>query len=710
MSPGSRKPKTVYDAFMEIVSLKRLPRFSSGVARRAGRKPAASARRASAATVPGAWLTTAFWLTLIFVVVVRLWRLDSLQSEMYGDISTVYQYVLDVKNGVWPFYFALSAGPLYHYLIMPVIWIAGLSYHGLKVASVLASLATLAFTYLAARRLAGAAFAVVAAFIAGISCWLLIFSRLGNFPIIVPLLTMAALWLLVRYVQDRNRWDLYACAAVCALGLYAYPQAYLLGPAVALTLLALYPGGFRMHRREWFTFFAIFILCALPFVSMVIEDPVVFTSGYLGAKIQVEGSVASALLGNLLRAFGAYHLAGDPIFRSNPLERPHLDFLSGLLFLAGLVYWLRRPRRSLGLLLVLPFVLLHIPSILAISDLGEVPSATRTLGVAPIASILVAGGLWANFQFIRERWSHRAAWAVSAVILVLIAGVNARSYFVDYISNLPYHNTPIARMITDYADMLPPETQVYLSGCCWESGMPEPLSIEYEMAHPGNFRRIEADKLSCSTVDSLFGPAVIIWSFREPLPSPNLAACAERFPAQLFSSQAGLPAFHAATIQGLQNRAPIESDEPEDEERLTADGLLEQGVAWGAETVLARYSPLDIGRIEDVVDGRFETLMRGRSANPVVIEFEFSQPRTLTQVAVTTGTMDHYSVRVVLIYSDGSTAEIAEEYTHLPPDPRVEIPLPGTELQVQVIRIEITDLGLQPEDGFHTHVREIELE
>jgi 4-amino-4-deoxy-L-arabinose transferase-like glycosyltransferase len=711
MSP---KEKTVYDAFKEAFTLKslreRLLGDSSHPATRAPRLVAHRAATVSTAAI-GGWQTTAFWLVIIAVIAVRLWLLDSLQAEVYGDISTVHKYVLDVKNGVWPFYFALSAGPLYHYLIMPVIWLAGLSYMGLKLASVVVSLGALAFTYLFARRLLGARFAILATFIAGISYWLLIFSRLGNFPIIVPLLVVAAMWLLLRFVQERNRWDLYACAVVCALGLLAYPQAYFLAPAVVLTLLALYVTGFRMSGKEWLAFFAIFVVGALPFVAMVIQAPGVFTDGYLGEKIQTEGSVLGTLFGNIFRAFGAYHFSGDPVFRSNPAGRAHIDLLSGILFLIGIVYWLQSPRRKAGLLLLVPFVVLHIPSILVISGSGEVPSATRTLGVAPIAYLLVASGLWATFDYIQARWNSRAAWAVSGIALLLLTGANLRAYFVDYANGLPYGNTPIARMITDYADTLPAETQVYLTDCCWESGMPEPLSIQFEMAHPENLHLVNAEDLSCSTVNELYGPAVIIWSFRDLLPSPGLAGCAERFPVQLFSGKAGLPAFNAASIQGQLQTRPVEVEEQpiENVETLNAEGLLEQELPWGDEIVIARYSLLDIGRIEDVVDGNFDTLMRGRSDNPLIMEFEFEEERALTSVTLTTATIQHFTVRVLLTYADGSTAEVIEDYENLAPDPTVEIALPEADELVKVIRIEVNDLGIEPEIGFHIHVRDVKL-
>ena len=131
-----------------------------------------------------------------------------------------------VLAGRWPVRFDLSAGPLYHYLIAPIIAVVGLDYAGLKLASVLVSLGVLAATYAFSRRLVNDYFALLTTFIAGVSSWLLIFSRLGNSQILLPLLTAAALWLVIRVVQFNRQSDLVACAIVSALGLYVYPQSF----------------------------------------------------------------------------------------------------------------------------------------------------------------------------------------------------------------------------------------------------------------------------------------------------------------------------------------------------------------------------------------------------------------------------------------------------------------------------------------------------
>src|SRR5688572_29527852 len=67
------------------------------------------------------WLLVLALATVATVLFLRLLALDRLQAEIYGDIAIVYEYIIDIQAGNWPTHFSLSAGPLYHYIIMPII-------------------------------------------------------------------------------------------------------------------------------------------------------------------------------------------------------------------------------------------------------------------------------------------------------------------------------------------------------------------------------------------------------------------------------------------------------------------------------------------------------------------------------------------------------------------------------------------------------------
>ncbi len=86
----------------------------------------------------------AFAATVAVVLGLRFYRLDTLQAEIFGDINIVWEYLDWILTGLWPTHFVMSAGPIYPYLITPLIALTGPSYFGIKLASVVVSLGALA--------------------------------------------------------------------------------------------------------------------------------------------------------------------------------------------------------------------------------------------------------------------------------------------------------------------------------------------------------------------------------------------------------------------------------------------------------------------------------------------------------------------------------------------------------------------------------------
>jgi hypothetical protein len=64
-------------------------------------------------------------LTWGIILAVRCYGLDALQVEVYGDITTVRDYVLAINAGQWPTHFAVGLGPLYRYAISPLVALVG---------------------------------------------------------------------------------------------------------------------------------------------------------------------------------------------------------------------------------------------------------------------------------------------------------------------------------------------------------------------------------------------------------------------------------------------------------------------------------------------------------------------------------------------------------------------------------------------------------
>ena len=134
--------------------------------------------------------TVLFLLTVITAVFSRLYLLDSLPGEWFGDISNVHEYMMLILAGKWPFYFFQSPGPVYHYLIAPLVIIfKNNGYLTYKISSVIVSLAGLVSAYFFIKAASDRKTAMTGILVMGISFWYLIWSRIGNSQIVIVLLS-----------------------------------------------------------------------------------------------------------------------------------------------------------------------------------------------------------------------------------------------------------------------------------------------------------------------------------------------------------------------------------------------------------------------------------------------------------------------------------------------------------------------------------------
>jgi hypothetical protein len=301
---------------------------------------------------------------------------------------------------------------------------------------------------------------------------------------------------------------------------------------------------------------------------------------------------------------------------------------------------------------------------------------------------------------------RRLGLLVAGGLLSAIVLLNMQRYFGTYISGLPYHDTSIGGRIAVYADSLPPDTQIYVVGCCWESAMPEVPFIQLIAAQPQNLQALDPKELTCDRLALLRGPAVLIWSFHDPVPMPQLTSCKQWLPAQLYMSPKGWPVFYAAPLLSDRASAPATASSTAGQ---PAEQLEYTETPLDGQTIRVGHSALDIGRIVDIFDQNRETLIRGREANPLVIELHFAQPREVNAIGFDMTTMQRFRIKVELSSNDGKATSFEQEYQNLGADPHVDMLVPHGPRQATLVRIEIEDQRPKPLEGYHVHMRELQL-
>jgi hypothetical protein len=489
-------------------------------------------------------LVRAYWFRALLVVLAlviplafRLVDLDDLPGELFGDIATIWESVDTVLKGKWPTTFEQSNGPLYGYVIAPIIALLGQQgFLPYKLASVIVGLLAIACTFLVVRELVGTDLALLASIVLSATSWHVIFSRLGNSQILAPTLVAGSLLLLVLGIKRQDFRLTVAGVFVASLSYYGYAPLLVLPGAYVLA------AAFYVTRRQLAVLVALAGVLTLPFLFVILRQQDVFIagSGYIGSKLLTDQNWVEKIAGNVWRSLLMYHGRGDEIFRVNSPGMSQLDIVSGIFLLVGIIYWLRRPQRHWLPLLLVPFVVLQLPANLVLNEAMPTPSASRSIGILPILAAVIAGGIWEAATRIRDARVLRPAFVV--LIIGLICWLNWQRYFVAYAVTLPEQNSPYAKLMAAYVDTLPADATVVLSSCCWaQAGQPEPKGIMYVIKQPREIKIVERGRFSCAALN-LPGPVDVIWDPHDdgPIPPPS---CYPGAHVKIYSDARGQPVF-----------------------------------------------------------------------------------------------------------------------------------------------------------------------
>lgn len=436
--------------------------------RRAGPAPAPAA--ANDLLSPRA-RTLALVGIVLLAAVFRLYLLDALPSDMFNDLAHNYQATQRILNGQWMIYATDFPGrePLLFYLTALLSRLAGLNFYTLKLVTALIGIATVPAVYLLGREAFNDAVGLVAALFLAVAKWHVLISRVGFRGILTPLFVALVAYFLLRGLKRGRRGDLLWAGFFAGLALYTYTAALAIWPAVLLGLalyaLADHARDLWRVRRSLLLAALLALLVALPMLRYVLVDGRSeggsnFWSRILtrvtGQEAPIPGPWAEILAGNLLRTAGMLHVSGDSIFRTNVPYDPHLDVAAGMFFLLGLPLLLFRWRRGGNALLLVFFVLLLLPTALALSFPQEVPGAVRASGAMATVMLFPAVAVVRIVQRLGQAWpvlGTKWAWGGVLAGLALWSGLfNAHLCFVEYPLVLPEENYPLFRNIAHAVD------------------------------------------------------------------------------------------------------------------------------------------------------------------------------------------------------------------------------------------------------------------
>ncbi|MBN1979004.1 MAG: glycosyltransferase family 39 protein [Anaerolineae bacterium] len=419
---------------------------------------------------------------LLAALLVRAVDLEHIPANLGGDEGTQGLAALELVGPPMgnPFSTGWYSVPTMSFLAYgSAMKVFGATIAGARTLSALVGTLTVLTTFLFARQLWGWRAAWIAATLLAFGHYHIHFSRLASNQIGDGFVVTLALWLFVRGMQSRRSLHFAMAGTVVGLGWYGYFGARLVGVILAAYVAWLFASKYRFHlqamSRRYGRLLLIFLLAALVAAAPLLlyyiahQDTMaarasqitILSPGWLAREQEYSGlSGTRILLRQFLKSVTAFHYTLDPTFWYRP-SIPLLDFLSGVLFLFGMVWSLAR-RREPGFALVLIWFWLALITGWVLTE--NPPSSQRMVIIAPALALLVGLGMrW--LMSMGERVFGKGQllhWRDIAILgLVLISILNLYYYFVVYTPTRIYGN-PTAEIATNLGRYLGQQDDDYV--------------------------------------------------------------------------------------------------------------------------------------------------------------------------------------------------------------------------------------------------------
>ncbi len=517
------------------------------------------------------------------------------------------------------------------------------------------------------------------------------------------------------YLLYRTRSPRYLYLAILFGGLtfYTYSNGQLI-MAVAGVLLALF--DVRYHIKNWritLPCFALLAVLMIPALRFRATHP-----GLLESHLRVLDSYwyydkpLGAKLAQLVKTW-AYGLSPSYWFIPNvpkeTYEVRHLMKGYGNLAIWTLPFFLigvgislwRAVKGSVQHRIVL-LAALATPAGAALAQVA----LTRVMAFVVPATILIAIGLEAVLDWVKRKFSHWTLAPIVFVALMIPAGlmtrdalVNGPLWYRDYeLYGMQYGATQL------FGDEIPaylaehPDRRVIVSPT-WANGTDNFIRFFLSPEQQARVQMLNVDYFMTAQ-RPLDASMVLVMTQAEY----DRARASEKFKSVEVERTVPYPddrtGFYFVRLAYADNL-----DEILNQERTARSKPVSEQFILDSQPVEVLHSQLDMGQLADLFDGDTFTLVRGLEANPLLFELTFPQPRTLTGLKVTVGSMD-FGLKVSL-FADVASEPVVYEQTFrgLPPDPTVDLAFDRGPAQASRVRIEVQQLNAGAE--VHIHLREL---
>lgn len=409
--------------------------------------------------------TWALLLILVVATFLRVWRLDKVPVELFGDeldvgiqANSILKTGRDYLDHPWPVMFSSFSEnrlPFLIYWTVPFVKVFGLNEWGVRLPAVSLGVISIVGIALLSRKLFDWRVALVSTVLLAISPWHLQFSRWSSDNIGILVWVAFGVWLFIKGLANKKMW--YVAIVILAISFYSYSVATVFMPLlVAVLLYAYWPQVRKVSLPQWGISALVGGAMLLPFAWAVVSGSVagrrfsqisVFSDQTILHEIVTRRSntpskwtkyfrnkpmvYTEEIINNYLRSFSTEFLffSGDPNLRHSVGNVGELYLFEIITIGLGTYYLLNHLNKGESKLVLGWLVVAPLASALT-KDGGN--HAGRLIVMLPPLIILSSLG-------IKLLWSMKSNRVGRLILLafMLLAAVNVSKYFYRYYVEWP---------------------------------------------------------------------------------------------------------------------------------------------------------------------------------------------------------------------------------------------------------------------------------
>jgi len=447
------------------------------------------------------------WLFLLVILAIatffRLWQLSSIPPGLYPDVAINGNDALySLKTGDLKAFYPENNGR--EGMMMGLIALSfsmfGVSIWSIKIVAAIIGILTVLGLYLLTRELFNKNIALLSSFFLAVSFWHTNFSRIGFRAILLPFVSVFALYFLFKGFRTQKIWDFIIAGIFFGLGFYTYTSFRIIALLFLILIIwwFLYNVGikkefyfFILSIKSTFIFLFVSFLVTLPIGIYFLNHPQDFLGRAAGVSIFTQENPWRAFGESAGKHFAMFNFHGDNNWRHNFAGSPMLFWSIGILFLMGFfivlfkglyyIFYYKQEFddrnaaicRNYGFL-ILWFIIALLPGMLTYEG---VPHALRTIGVIPVVFIFAGLSCWEIYKFFEKNTKRKILLLIASFFfLFAISFSEFNKYFFDWGKNKEVEGAFTKRFadIGYFLNSLPEDYQKYV--IVNEPGVPVPYS------------------------------------------------------------------------------------------------------------------------------------------------------------------------------------------------------------------------------------------